>query len=73
MVSIPVDTAVTRPPTTVALPLLTLQIPPGAASVRVVLVPRQRLLVPAMLPAFGNGLTFTVAVADTVPHTLVTV
>jgi hypothetical protein len=64
----------TPPASTVALPVETeLQIPPGAASVRVVEEPAQALDAPVMLPETGNGLTVTVAMATAMPQVLVTV
>ena len=47
--------------------------PPPAASVSVVVAPGQRVVVPPIVPAFGNGLTVKVAVAAVVPQLLVTV
>lgn len=50
-----------------------LQTPPLVASVSVVLVPVQMVVVPAMAAgAAGVVNTFTVLVADVVPHELVT-
>jgi hypothetical protein len=73
-VSSPARTPVTTPlPETVALVLETLQTPPVAASVTVILAPAQTLVAPVMLPATGNMLTVTTFVADSVPQLPLTV
>ena len=59
MFAVPELTPVTFPePSTVALPLLLLHMPPGVASVKLVINPVQTADVP--LISDGNGLTVTV-------------
>lgn len=73
MVSIP---AVIPPTTPVlsasALPLVALQVPPVAVVERVIPEPTHTLPGPLMVPASGNGLTVTLAVAAVVPQAVVT-
>ena len=57
----------------VILLLLTLQVPPIATSVNEMDKPTHTLPGPVMVPAFGNGLTVIVVVAEAVPQPLVTV
>jgi hypothetical protein len=52
--------------------LLVAHVPPGTVSVKVVLVPAHKVVVPSIEPGVGAGLTFTVAVATAVPHDVVT-
>ena len=75
MVEVPAATPVTTPvPLTVAIPGLTLlQVPPAAASVRLVVVVGHTISPPVILPAFGDGFTVTTTVAAAVPQLLVTV
>ena len=53
--------------------LLVVHAPPLTASVNVVVVPVQTVLAPAIVPADGAVLTFTVVVALTLPQVAVTV
>ena len=74
IVSRPALTAVNEPTVVmVALALVMLQVPPGAASVYRLTVPTQRLPGPLMEPALGKGLTVTARVAAAVPQLLLTV
>ena len=73
IVSIPAVTPVTIPPATVALPLLALHVPPGAASVSVRVVPVHTLVPPMIAPASGSGFTVVILIAVAVPQLLVTV
>ena len=73
IVSIPAVTPVTTPAVTKAFALLALQVPPGAKSVNVMVLPVQTVPGPEMLPSSGNGFTVTAFVAVVVPQTLVTV
>jgi hypothetical protein len=72
MVSIPAETPVTVPPTTVAVALLLLHTPPVTASVKVMDDAWQTLAGPAMLPAVSTGLMLIVFVAIAVAQVLVT-
>ena len=75
MVDVPAATPVTTPVAlTVAMPGDTeLQVPPVVASVKFVVVKGQATNTPVIVPAFGEALTVTTAVAATVPQLLVTV
>ena len=57
MISVPEATPVTTPPTTVALPLLALQVPPDVASVNVAVLPIQ---IAVAAGDIGAGLELTV-------------
>lgn len=58
----------------VAIPGVTeLQVPPPAASLKVVVALGQTVNVPVIVPASGEGLTVTIFVAATVPQLLLTV
>ena len=50
--------------------LLLLQVPPEAASVRVVVRPAQTVVVPVMVPADGAALTVIAFVAEAEPQLL---
>ena len=50
-----------------------LHAPPIVASLKPVVEPAHTVAVPVIVPADGNGLTVTVAVAAAVPQPLVTV
>ena len=52
--------------------LLLLQVPPEVASVKVAVVPAQRVLTPLMADTDGRELTVRVLVATAVPQLLVT-
>ena len=67
-------TAVITPATlVVATEVVTLlHVPPPAASVSVDVAPGHSVVVPVMVPAFGNGLTVKVGVVTAVPQLLVT-
>ena len=73
----PASTPVTTPvlPTVAMIIALLLQVPPASPvrSVRFVVAPGQTVNVPVMAPAFGAGLTVTIAVAARVLQILVTV
>lgn len=73
IVSIPVDTAVTTPPLTVAVALLALQVPPGSDAVNVMVAPLHTALAPVMVPASAPAVTVIVNNAVAVPQLLVTV
>ena len=70
IVTEPADTPVTIPValTVALLTSLLLQVPPGAVSPRVVVLPAHNVDDPLMLPALGAVLTVTVCVAATVPQ-----
>ena len=53
--------------------LLLLHTPPALALLRVVVEDAQTVVVPVIVPAFGNGLTVTTAVVLATPQLLVTV
>src|SRR5579872_4877649 len=73
IVSSPPATPVTTPPLlTVASPLLELQVPPGARSVTVIVVPTHRLLGPNIVPAVRYAPIVTGLVVENVPQTSVT-
>ncbi len=76
MVVVPLAMAVTTPIDDIvaALVLVLLHTPPPVPlALNADVEPGQRLVVPLMVPAAGNGLIVTMAVAATGPQTLVTV
>ena len=73
MVDVPADTPVTTPPDTVASALLLLHVPPGAASVRVIVDPIHTPAGPLIVPVTRAAPTVTGADAIAVPQALVTV
>ena len=75
MIAVPAVTPVTEPavPTVATAVLLDDQVPPGTASVRVMVPAGQTVAEPDRLPADGAALTETILVTDAVPHTVVTV
>jgi len=73
-VSIPAEAPVTMPdPLTVAFPSDVLQVPPGAGSVSVIVLPVQTTDAPEMVPAERNAPIFTTLLVVNVPQTFVTV
>ena len=74
MVAIPDDTPLTMPvlPTVATDVAVLLQAPPDAPSVNVVVDPAHTFKIPVIVPATGNGLTVTIAVAAAVQQPLVT-
>ena len=76
MVVVPKATPVTTPveDPIVAIAVFTeVQTPPPIASVKAVVEPGQTVDVPVIVPAFGEELTVTIAIATAVPQLLVTV
>ena len=75
MVVVPDDTPVTLPDASTVATVVTvlLHAPPVAASLNPVVAPAQTVAVPVIVPADGNGLTLTIAVASAVPQPLVIV
>ena len=75
MIDVPAATPVTVPVApTVAVPGDTeLQVPPATASLRFVVVAGHTTRPPVIVPALGNGLTVTIALAAAIPQPLVTV
>ena len=73
MVDVPADTPVTTPPDTVASALLLLHVPPGAASVRVIVDPIHTPAGPLIVPVTRAAPTVTGADAIADPQALVTV
>ena len=70
IVSTPPDTPVTKPPDTVALPLLLLHRPPAAPSVSVIDAPWHTLEAPLIVPATGANCTVTEAESTIAPQLL---
>ena len=76
MVVLPSVNAATTPVAEIVatLVLVLLHIPPPVPEVvRLLVVPGQSVVEPAMVPGAGSGLTVTIEIAATAPHTLVTV
>ncbi len=75
IIEVPAAMPVTTPVALmVATPVETeLHTPPATASLKAVVIVGQTTSVPVILPALGDGLTVTTAVAATVPQLLVTV
>jgi hypothetical protein len=80
MVTVPTPTPVTKPEPTVAIPELLLDhVPPPVTSERLIVLPLHTTDPPNIVPAFGDGLTFTLYVAipthpaGVVPTTVYTV
>ena len=69
----PAETPVTVTPDRVALALLKLQVPPGAASVNTIEEPTHTADGPVIAPSSGKGFTVIVFSAAMVPQPLVTV
>ena len=68
MVAVPAVAPLTTPPVptpTVVEPAVVLHVPPVTASVKVVMLPAQKKLVPLIVP--GTAYTVTIAVATQVP------
>lgn len=64
MVSVPDEMAVTRPELeTVALAFVALQVPAVALTLKLLVAPTHNELRPVIVPAFGAGLTVSVAMA----------
>jgi hypothetical protein len=70
IVAVPTDAALITPvlPTVATVPLVLLQVPPGVASLKLIVAPAQTAVVPAVIvPASGNTLinvSFAPAVAS---------
>ena len=75
MVAVPPLTPVTMPvlPTVAMAVLVLLQVPPGAMSDKVVLLPAHTVGIPVMVPAFSAGPMVSTLVVTAVPQLLVTV
>ena len=75
MVAVPADMPVTTPvlPIVATPELLLLHTPPALALLNVIVDASQTVVVPVIVPAFGNGLTVTTAVVLATPQLLVTV